>query len=88
MNGTFSRKYMEDPSPERMPWHDKSWVEARRSFDTQRRYLKGIVDVLYTQKTINSKTALLFEDAIKELEICLNELEIALRKEHQDEDNK
>ena len=82
------KKYIEDPAPARMPWHDKSWVEARRSFDTQRRYLNGVVDVLFTQKTISARTASLIDTAIRELETCMNELEIALRKEHQDENNK
>ena len=80
--------YIEQPTPFRFPYVNKNWKEVRDSFEKQRRYLTGVVDVLFTQKAISGRTAHLLEVAIRDLETCLNELEIALRTEMQEKEEK
>lgn len=79
-------KYMVSPSPFRVPWANSTWKEARQHFDTQRRYLKGILDALFSQYVIKGETASLIHEAVRDLETCLNELEIAIRTEYQEKE--
>ena len=81
--------YIVSPAPFRVLWTNSTWLEARQHFDTQRRYLTGVVDALFSQSVIKDETALLICDAVRDLETSLNELEIALRKQMQEkEENK
>ncbi len=79
-------KYMVSPSPFRVPWLNADFEDARQHFDTQRRYLTGIVDALFSESVIKDKTASLISDAVRELETSLNEVEIALRKQMQEKE--
>lgn len=79
-------KYMVSPAPFRVPWLDADFEDARQHFDTQRRYLTGIVDALFSQSVIKGKSASLICDAIRDLETSLNEIEIALRKQMQEKE--
>ena len=79
-------KYMVSPSPFRVPWANSTWLEARQNFDTQRRYLTGILDALFSQYVIKGETASLIHEAVRDLETCLNEFEIAIRTEYQEKE--
>lgn len=79
-------KYMVSPSPFRVPWLNADFEDARQHFDTQRRYLTGILDALFSQSVIKDKTASLIHEAVRDLETCLNEVEIALRTEYQEKE--
>lgn len=79
-------KYMVSPTPFRVPWANSTWLEARQHFDTQRRYLTGILDALFSQSIIKDKTASLIQDAIRDLETSLNEVEIVLREQMQEKE--
>lgn len=79
-------KYMVSPSPFRVPWLNSDFEDARRHFDTQRRYLTGIVDALFSQSVIKGKTASLICEAVRDLETNLNEVEIALREQMQEKE--
>lgn len=78
--------YMVAPSPFRVPWANSTWQEARQHFDTQRRYLTGVLDALFSQSVIKNKTASLIQEAVRDLETCLNEVEIALREQMQEKE--
>lgn len=78
--------YMVSPSPFRVPWANSTWQEARQHFDTQRRYLTGVLDALFSQSVIKDKTASLIHEAVRDLETCLNEVEIALREQMQEKE--
>lgn len=76
-------KYKVSPALFRVPWANATWEEARQHFSEQSRYIKGVLDILYTQGEITCATASTIDQAVKDLETCLNELEIALRAEMQ-----
>lgn len=78
--------YMVSPSLFRVPWANSTWQEARQHFDTQRRYLTGVLDALFSQSVIKDKTALLIHEAVRDLETCLNEVEITLKEQMQEKE--
>ena len=78
--------YMVSQSPFRVPWANSTWLEARQHFDTQRRYLTGVLDALFSQSVIKDKTASLIQEAVRDLETSLNEVEIALREQMQEKE--
>lgn len=79
-------KYIVSPAPFRVPWANSTWQDARQHFSTQRRYLTGILDALFSQSVVKGKTASLIHEAIRDLETSLNELEIALREQMQEKE--
>lgn len=79
-------KYIVSPAPFRVPWANSTWQETRQLFNTQRRYLTGILDALFSQSIIKGKTASLIHEAIRDLETSFNELEIALREQMQEKE--
>lgn len=79
-------RYMVSPSTFRVPWANSTWQEARQHFDTQSRYLTGILDALFAQSTLKGATASLIKEAVRDLETCLNEVEIAIRTDYQEKE--
>lgn len=62
-----------------------SFGKARLEFESQLRYVKALVDMLYSNKTLPEKICLLLWNSIQELDRWAKEIEIALRKEKEKE---
>ena len=91
MNNTLG-KYTLAPETPALTWQDYTFYQANNEYQTQSRYIRGLIDSLYAQKNITEETAAVFVAALRESDRWVKEMEIALRKEMQekgkgDEDN-
>lgn len=79
------RKYYTTEQTVQPYWNDLSFGQARLEFESQLRYVKALVDMLYSNKTLPEKSCLLLWNSIQELDRWAKEIEIALRKEKEKE---
>lgn len=79
----FIPKYRPTPQTPSLMWNEWTFFDARDNFERQLRYIIGLIDMLYSQKSITEKTAAILSASISELDRWSKEIEIALRKEMQ-----
>lgn len=78
------KKYFTTEQTSQCCW-DYSFSQARLEFDSQLRYVKALVDMLYSNKALPEKSCILLWNSIQELDRWSKEIEIALRKEKEKE---
>lgn len=80
----IERKYFTTEQINQFCWN-YSFSQARLEFDSQLRYVKALIDMLYSNKALREKSCRLLWNSIHELDRWAKEIEIALRKEKDNE---